>query len=609
MIVEEKDFFSILDSFSHVAVLALDTETTGLHSFRGDELFSIIIYDGNKGYYFNFNDKNVVDKNRKAPILPRNFLPHFKSLFDDPIRMWILANAKFDMHMLAKEGLFIRGSIWDDLVMARIEANHHMQYSLDKCAERIGLEKSDAVNNFIKQFRCYKKERVPGKKQVKNNPQFWVVPLDIIAPYGITDAEVTFKLYEHQEKFFREYDAKIEPGVTPIHNVVHNEMALTKVCFEIERRGMLIDEDYIRKAMDHEASRMAKASEEFKKITGDDLVDSFVALRKSFGKLGLTGGKTAKGGMSFKEEVLSEIDHPAARAVLEFRDANKRASSYYSSFLYFRDEHNVIHCNIRQSATATGRFSITDPALQTLTSEDSNDDGTYESEWRVRKSFIPRQDHCFVAIDYKAFEFRAMLDTAGERELADSITRGLDPHNATAELVGITRKQAKTLNFGLLYGMGSGKLALALGITDKEARAIKDQYFDKLPAIKKLIWKAQEQATKFGQVTNRFGRVYRFPDTAFAYKALNALIQGGTADAVKFAMVELHTLLEKCKSGIVLQIHDEILFEIHKEELHLIPQIKEIMEKAWPERFHKMECSVEHSWKSWGDLVEGLPSV
>ena len=119
-------------------------------------------------------------------------------------------------------------------------------------------------------------------------------------------------------------------------------------------------------------------------------------------------------------------------------------------------------------------------------------------------------------------------------------------------------------------------------------------------------------AEKHQFVRNRFGRPYRFPDSKFAYKALNALIQGGTAEAVKFAMVKInHGLqfsLEPVKSGILLQVHDEILFEVHKDELHLIEFFKKTMEEAWPSKFHPMECSVDHSWESWGDLVEGVPN-
>ena len=608
MIVSAENIDSIIDKLMLKNELALDTETTGLRKFHGDRLFSIIIHDGNQGYYFNFNDQNENDRLNGETILSRDLLPKFERLFSQKHILWILANAKYDMHILANDGLSLAGDVWDVLVMARVERNDHIRYGLEYVAERVGYKKSNAVDEYIKKYRCYKKVRIPGKKGEKKNPQFWMVPLPIISEYGIQDAFITMMVYRHQRKWIETWEAK-EPIVS-IWKVIRNEIALTKVCFTMERRGVLLDSHYVTSALVYEQNRADQAKEAFKQATGCELVDSYISLKKAFEPLGISGGKTAKGAASFTDEILSPIDHPAAKALLEFRDANKRASSYYSSFLYFADSTGIVHCDIRQSATKTGRFSITDPALQTLNSEEADDEGVYETEWRVRRAFKPRPGYCIVAIDFKAFEFRSMLDTAGEKDLADAISNGLDPHKATADLVGITRKFAKTINFGLLYGMGAGKLAASLGVSIEEARRLKSVYFEKLPKIRQLINDATYTAERKQRVINRFGRPYMFPDPKWAYKALNALIQGGTAEAIKFAMVEIDQMFRdnNLKSGILLQVHDELLFEIHESELWIIPKLKEIMERSWPEKFHKMECSVEHSWKSWGELEEGYPN-
>lgn len=602
MIVSIENFHSIISDLCYKDVLALDTETTGLRTYHGDKIFSVVIYDGNQGYYFNFNDMNKKDQMDGVVPLPRYLFEEFKRLFNLPHMLWILANAKYDMHMLANEGLLISGQIWDVLVMARIEYNDHFKYSLDECSKRIGLEKSKEVEEYIKQHRCYKKEKIPGKKGEHRNPQFWMVPLEIISRYGLTDVVITYKLFLHQHAFFSAWDKTAE---VPIMMLVAMEMALTKVCFKMEREGILLDVEYCKKALAHEEERIKVAQEQFKKETGYELIDSYTNLKKSLGSIGVKGGTTEKGNASFKDDVLAASDHPACRAVLDFRDATKRSGSYYSSFLFHADHNSLVHFNIRQSATKTGRFAITEPALQTLNAEDD-----YTFEWRVRRAFIPPPEFVLVAVDYKAFEFRAMLDTAGERELADKITGGFDPHQATADLVNISRKEAKTLNFGLLYGMGAGKLAAALDITIDDAKRIKSRYFAALPKIRALIGNATYTAESQQRVVSRFGRVYYFPDPKWAYKALNALIQGGTADAIKTAMVRIDEYLAlktHLKSRIALQVHDELLLFIHRDEFFLIPIFVKIMEDAWPERFHKMSCSVEHSWKSWGDLEEGFP--
>ena len=152
--------------------------------------------------------------------------------------------------------------------------------------------------------------------------------------------------------------------------------------------------------------------------------------------------------------------------------------------------------------------------------------------------------------------------------------------------------------------MGVGKLAAALGVSDEEARSIKYKYFEKLPKIKNLIYHSSTVASQKQVVVSRFGRPYRFPDPKLSYKALNALIQGGTASAVKHAMVDIHNFLVGKKSGMLLQIHDEILFEIALDELDIIDTIRDIMINSWPEKFHKMDCSVEYSTRSWADMGE-----
>jgi len=603
MIVESNDFGDVLQHlYCYKGPLAFDTETTGLRRFHGDKLFSLAIATTHDEFYFNFNYQNEGDiLNGSVPLDPSR-LVDLAFLFSDDSRLWIAANAKFDLHMLDQEGITVNGKVYDVLVMARLLRNDFMRYSLAACAERIGLVKSSEVDVWIKTNKAYKKTKIPGKKGEVRNPLFWYVPLEIISKYACTDVRITLNLYIQQMGAMEAWDLK-HPKLKSIFEVCENEMALTKVCFDMEKTGMKIDVPFVSAAIAHETAIMEEAKKEFLEHSKTPLIDSNKALKAVFQNEGIEAGVTEKGNDSYTYSVLENSDNTLAKILLKFRDANKKVSSYFSSFLYHADKDGIIHCNIRQSATSTGRFSISDPALQTLNSDDDAD-----TEWKVRRSFVPRASYTFLAVDYCAFEFRAMLDTAGEKDLAAQIEAGLDPHQATADLVGITRKQAKTINFGLLYGMGNGKLGIALGVPVEEAARLKRIYFDKLPKVEALIRKAAHVASLRTYVCNRFGRPYHFIDQRFAYKALNALIQGGTADAVKFAMVRLHELLAPYKTRMVLQIHDEILFELHESEHHLVSKIVRIMEDAWPETFHKMQCSTE-TGKSWGDLEKYVPEA
>lgn len=200
-----------------------------------------------------------------------------------------------------------------------------------------------------------------------------------------------------------------------------------------------------------------------------------------------------------------------------------------------------------------------------------------------------------------------MLDYAGQLDLIKKIMDGFDPHESTAQLVGVKRRPAKILNFGLLYGMGIAKLARAIGCSELEARAFKDKYFSALDRVKVFIRNASQTAERRGFVFTWNGRRLSFPDPEFSYKAANGIIQGGCADIAKEAMNRIDEFLNPYKTKMIIQCHDEILFALHKSELNLIKDLKKIMEDVYPYRHIPLTCSVSHSFKSWGDMVEGEP--
>jgi DNA polymerase-1 len=203
-----------------------------------------------------------------------------------------------------------------------------------------------------------------------------------------------------------------------------------------------------------------------------------------------------------------------------------------------------------------------------------------------------------------------MLDYAGQADLIEEIKQGKDVHQATADLVGVTRSAAKTLNYALLYGVGNEKLSGMLGISFNEARDIKNRYFSALPGIKDFVRTAMEVARERKFVRSWAGRVFLFPEEDFFYKAPNKVIQGGCADVLKIAMVKLEAFLKPYKSHMKLQIHDELLFGVHKSETHIVPEIVRIMENVYiPMNHMPLTCSVSWSSTSWGtpDKIKGYP--
>lgn len=376
----------------------------------------------------------------------------------------------------------------------------------------------------------------------------------------------------------------------------------------MEERGILIDHAYTTEALNYERRELDKAAKDFEADTGRAYKDSSKLFAEIFTQRGEWFPKTDKGNPSFAAEFLDDLDSPTAGLIKKYRDHEKRMGTYYSSFLYFADHKNRIHPNMRQAGTTTGRFSYSNPNLQNVPRDEQISGGADQPI--VRRSFIPSPDHFLVSIDYDQQEYRMLFDYAGETKIISRVLEGEDVHQVTADMLGIKRTPAKTLNFALLYGAGSTKMAKMLGISVEEAIDKRRMYFDRLPAVKRFLKYVPQVGVARGFVTNWLGRRCYLQDSTFAYKLPNHLIQGGCADVIKVAMVQLDYHLNKLKSGMILQVHDELLFEVHKDEVGIIGELKEIMEAVYPSlNGMKLTASIAHSDKSWAkaDLVEGSP--
>lgn len=593
MLVGLSDFDDCLAHLIRQPCLALDTETTGLRPYHGDRLFSKIFYDGITPYYFNFQD--YPDEGVKG--LPRTYLQKFDPLYKAAPILWYLHNAKFDQHMLAQEQLFLKGRVWCTQSMARVLYNDHMKYSLAACGGRIGEEKDDAVEEYIKKNKLWEWVKIPGKKKREKIKYYDKVPLSIIHPYGEQDVKVCWKVAKDQAAEMTKIHESSPENKPTIMDIAMLESKCTQVFFDMERSGVKIDRQYCIDGAKHEAGRVREAEQKLHEITGLDFIDSNKHLAQIFSNDGVKYPTTAKGNPSFPDEFLETLNSPVAGQVQQFRDATKRGGTYFQGFLYWADKQHYLHPDMRQSGTATGRLSYANPNLQNLTKADQ---GLY----KVRRCVIPDEDSFLVSIDYDQMEFRLMLDYAGQMDLIQQIMDGYDPHTATAELVGIERRPAKILNFGLLYGMGLDLLAQTLKCTKDEAREFKKKYFSRLGMVQKFIKIATRRAERRGYVHDWLGRRFHFSDARFAYKAANAIIQGGCASIVKQAMVELDSFLRDKKSRMLVQIHDEVLFNLHNSEKYIVPSLQKIMADVYPYKNIPMSCSVTYSRENFYDMKD-----
>ena len=644
MLVTSQNLQSILKKLEAVKPRAIDTETTGLKPHQGDRLFSIIIADESDEFYFNFQSYPGVKP------LPREVLQKLKKPLATPGNLWFLHNAKFDLAMLRMENIELGGTIHCTEAIGRVEKNNRIKYSLENLAAEIGFEKDEAAMAYIKKHGLY--ETVTDENgEAEKKPVFAKVPFEIIVPYGERDARITYALGQEQLKRITAHDSHKKP-LAPI---MHNERALTRVAFEMEWRGIKIDSAYVKEARAFEAKRERDAALEFERMASKALgkpvafVDSRACFKPVFDAVGELYPLTAKGNPSFKAEALEGMKSPLAKMIVDYRDALKRRTTYYENFLYFSDKFGVIHPNIRQAGAKTGRISIADPSLQNLSKRAEKNNST---GFLVRRSFIPRPGFFFLMADFDQMEYRLMLDYAREMEVIRAVKGGLDVHQATANLMGVDRESAKTINFMLLYGGGIAKLAIELLDTTldhetllamgrfyiykmqkkmsaperahfakliervpkpafehnllqlEKAKALLDQYYSALPMVKEFVNGVQNVARDRGHIINWMGRRSYFGPGVPTHKAPNYLIQGGCADVVKKAMNEIEQLLSGKKSRMLLQIHDELLFEIHDSEEHLAEKIKGIMEKAYTPKFLPLTCGLDYSRKSWSDKLE-----
>ena len=570
--------------------VAVDTETTGLDSMQAKLVGVSLAVTTGRACYIPLGHKatdagttgDLLDKSKSEPapkqVALDGALNLLKPLLEDPAVLKIGQNIKYDKQVLMRYGIDIV-PIDDTMLISYVLEGGLHGHGMDELArDTLGIE-------TIK----FKDVAGTGKSQVT----FDRVPLDKALDYAAEDADITLRLH----KTFKPRLAQ-EHMVTVYETL---ERPLVPVLETMERDGIKVDAQQLKRLSTDFGKRMANLEEDAHKMAGREFnVSSPKQLGEIlFDEMGLEGGKRGKtGAYATGADVLEGLaaeGHKLPNTVLEFRQLAKLKSTYTDALTAaINPQTGRVHTSYSQAAASTGRLSSTDPNLQNIPVRT-------EEGRKIRKAFVPKKGHVLISADYSQIELRILAHVAGIDSLKQAFHDGQDIHALTASQVfgepiegmdPMTRRNAKAINFGIIYGISAFGLARQLNIPNGEAKTYINAYFDKYPGIKAYMERTKTQAREEGFVSTLFGRKChtkgindRNPNMrGFAERAaINAPIQGGAADIIKRAMIQVPGALMDAglKARMLLQVHDELVFEVPKEEAEdTISVVKATMEGA-----------------------------
>ncbi len=549
-----------------------DTETTSLVAIEAALVGMSFSYRKGEAFYVPFPED---------PAACQAQADLFKGIFAKESTTKIAQNIKYDMSVLRNYGIEIKGATYDTM-LAHYLIEPEKRHGMDALALAYLSYEPMSIENLI------------GKKGAKQG-NMREVELNLIKEYAAEDADITLQL-----KPFLDKQLTTNPkAVQLLHEV---EMPLARVLSTIECEGVNLDVPFLQE-MSKTLEADSKAVQE--KIFAAAGQEFNIASPKQLGeilfeklKLDPKAKKTKTGQYMTGEEVLSklEAEHEIASLILDFRELQKLKSTYVDALpALISPKTGRIHTSFMQAVTATGRLSSKDPNLQNIPIR------TVRGR-EIRKAFIPRdENHLILSADYSQIELRIMAAFSKDESMLDAFNNGLDVHKATAakvfhvpleEVTSDMRRKAKTVNFGIIYGVSAFGLASQLSISRTEAKEIIDQYFIEFPKVKTFMDQSITDARENGYVETVLGRRRYLRDIlsanmnerGFAERnAINAPIQGSAADMIKVAMIQIQGFLERenLKSKMILTVHDELVFDAHKDEVdYLKVQINKIMCEA-----------------------------
>jgi DNA polymerase-1 len=568
---ELDELVSVLQSAGR---FALDTETTSLNAVEAELVGLSFAVEAGSAWYLPIGHRylGVPDQLERELVLER-----LRPLLEDAQIEKIGQNIKYDALVLRNAGIQLAGVAVDTMVLSYVLYPQAKSHGLDALAQE----------HLQHRMIPYSEVCGSGKKQIC----FSEVEIDKAIRYAAEDADITLQL---AEKLLAEL-----PDGEQKQLFYEVEMPLVDVLTAMEWRGICVDADFLGKLSGEMGGRLNELEKTIHELgRGSFNINSPKQLGEVlFDKLGLPRGKKTKTGWSTNVEVLTALadEHEIAAKILEYRSLNKLKGTYSDALpKMINRATGRLHTSFNQAVTATGRLSSSDPNLQNIPIRTT--DGR-----RIREAFVPQQGWTLVAADYSQVELRVMAYLADVAALKESFRAGEDIHRRTAgeifnvfpEMVDAEmRRQAKTINFGVLYGMGAFSLAKDLGIARKEAQRFIDHYFERYPAVLNFLEERKAEAREHQYVTTLLGRRCAIPEInskngavrGYAERnAINYPVQGSAADIIKVAMVRIERRLQRegCRAQMLLQVHDELVFEVPPEELEAVGVlIREEMEHA-----------------------------
>jgi len=562
--------------------VAIDTETDGLDAVSCRLVgISLATRPGHACYIplaHGIGEGLALADDVPSQLAEADVLARLKPLLQDASIMKILQNAKFDLQVLGQRKIEVH-PVEDTMLMSYALAAGQRGHGMDELSELYLGHKPISIKELLG----------TGKSQIT----FDQVPLEKATPYAAEDADITFRLWQMMRPEL------VKDRVVSVYQTT--EKPLVPVIVDMEKNGICVDHNVLFRLSGEFAQKMAAMEEDIYKFAGETFN---IASPKQLGdilfdKMGLPGGKKTKtGAWGTGADVLEGLaaeGHDLAAQVLEWRGLAKLKSTYTDALPEFiNPETGRIHTSYSLASTTTGRLASSDPNLQNIPIR--TEDGR-----RIRTAFVAEKGNLLVSADYSQIELRLLAHIADIDSLRQAFADGQDIHAMTAsEMFGVpladmtaeTRRRAKAINFGIIYGISAFGLANQLGISRGEASDYIKAYFEKFPGIKDYMEAVKQEAHAQGYVSTLFGRrIYlreidsKIPARrAFAERAaINAPIQGSAADIIRRAMIAMPPVLKKKspKSRMLLQVHDELIFEAPESETDkLMQNVREVMQNA-----------------------------
>ena len=573
-LLTEADLNRWVEKLKQAKLFALDTETDNLDYMAANLVgISFALENGEAAYLPLQLDYLGAPKTLEKTTA----LALLKPILENPAIQKVGQNFKYDLTIFARNGIDVQGVAFDTMLESYV-LNSTGRHNMDDLAKRY-------LGHQTISF-----EEIAGKG--KNQLTFNQIPLEQAAEYAAEDADVTMKL---QQVLWEKLSK--EPTLEKLFKEM--ELPLLGVLSRMERRGVLIDSDALFLQSNEIANRLSELEEQAYVLAGQpfNLASTKQLQEILFDKLGLPViQKTPKGAPSTNEEVLEELafSHELPKVLVEHRGLSKLKSTYTDKLPQMvNPQTGRVHTSYHQAVTATGRLSSSDPNLQNIPIR--NEEGR-----RIRQAFIARKGFTVVAADYSQIELRIMAHLSQDQGLINAFTQGKDIHRSTAaEIFGVAldevtseqRRNAKAINFGLIYGMSAFGLSRQLGIGRADAQSYMDLYFKRYPGVQTFMHDIREKAKAQGYVETLFGRRLYLPDInssngmrrkAAERVAINAPMQGTAADIIKRAMIQLDQKLQNDPDiAMIMQVHDELVFEVRSEKVAFYSElIKTQMESA-----------------------------